>query len=50
MSGKFDSQKDSHSAKFKKRSPIMPELRFRELCDSKLHRLHPFDNMVISLS
>ena len=47
MSDKFDSRKDSHSTKFEQRPPIFVKLSFRELCDSMLSGLHPFDNMVI---
>ena len=47
MSGEFDSKKDSHSTKFERRPQIFAKLSFRELCDSKLPGLHPFDNMVI---
>ena len=48
-SGQFDSGKDSHSAKFKRRPQILVKLSFRELFDSKLSGWHPFDNMIISL-
>ena len=41
----FDSRKDAHSIKFERRSQIFTKLSFRELCDSKLSNLHPFDNM-----
>ena len=41
MSGEFHSRKDSESTKFERR------LSFRELCNSKLSGLHPFDNMAI---
>ena len=44
MSGEFDSNKDSHSTKLERRPRIFEELRFRELCGSKLSA---FDNMVI---
>ena len=47
MSGGFDSKKDSQSTKFEPRPQIFIKLSFRELCDSKLSRLHPFDNMAI---
>ena len=47
MSGKFDSRKDLHSLKFKQGPGILSKLSFRELCDSKLSGLHPFDNMAI---
>ena len=47
MSDKFDSRKDSHSTKFEQRPQIFVKLSFRELCDSMLSGLHPFDNMVI---
>ena len=50
MLGEFDSRKDSHSTKFKRRLRILVKLSFRELCDSKLSGLRPFDNMAISLS
>ena len=49
MSQEFNSWKDSHSTKlFKRRPQILVKLSFRELCDSKLSGLHPFDNIVIS--
>ena len=47
MSGEFDSRKDSHSAKFQRRPQIFLKLGFRELCDSKLSGLNPFDKMAI---
>ena len=47
MSGEFDSRKDSHSTKFKRRSEIFVKLCFRELCDSKLSGLHPYDMTII---
>ena len=47
MSGEFDSRKDSQSTKFEQRPQIFVKLSFRELWDSKLSGLHPFDNMTI---
>ena len=47
MSIEFDSKKDLHSTKLEKRPQIFVRLSFRELCDSKLSGLFPFDNMVI---
>ena len=47
MSEEFDLRKDSHSTKFKRRSRIFIKLSFRELCNSKLSSLHPFDHMAI---
>ena len=47
MSGEFDSTKDSHSTKLERRHRILVKTSFRELCDSKLSGLHPFDNMTI---
>ena len=47
MSGEFHPRKDSHSTKFDERPPIFVKLSFREMCDSKLSGLHPFDNMAI---
>ena len=47
MSGEFDSRKNSQSTKFEQSSQIFLNLSFRELCDSKLSGLHPFDNMAI---
>ena len=38
------------STNFKERSWILAKLSFRELCNSKLTDLHPFNNMAISLS
>ena len=35
-SGEFDSRKDSHLTKFKRRPLILVKLSFRGLCDSKL--------------
>ena len=48
MLGKFDSRKDSHSTKFERRPRIFVKLSYRELCDSKLSGVHPFDNMGIN--
>ena len=50
MSREFDSRKDSHSTKFKRRPRIFVKLSFRELCDSDLLCLRPSDNMTISFS
>ena len=47
MSGEFDSRKDSHSTNIKQRPQGFAKLSFRELCDSKLSGLYPFDNMAI---
>ena len=47
MSGEFDSRKDSQSTKSEQRPQIFVKLSFRELWDSKLSGLHPFDNMPI---
>ena len=47
MSGEFDSKKDSQSTKCDSRPQIFVKLNFRELYDSKLSGLHPFDNMAI---
>ena len=47
MSQEFDSRKDSQSTEFEQRPQIFVKLSFRELCDSKLSGLHPFDNMAI---
>ena len=47
MSGNFDSRKDLHLAIFEWRSQIFVKLSFRELCDSKLSGLRPFDNIAI---
>ena len=47
MSGEFDSRNDSQLTKFERRPQIFVKLSFRELCDSKLFDLHPFDNMAI---
>ena len=49
MSGDFDSTKNSNSTKFEHRPRILVKLTFRELCDSNLFGLRPFDNMTISL-
>ena len=45
MSGEFDLSK--YSTKFEQRPWILVKLSFRELCDSKLSGLRPFDNMAI---
>ena len=47
MSREFDSGKDSHSTKFKRRPKTFVKLSFRELCDSKKSGLDPFDKMAI---
>ena len=47
MSVGFDSKKDLQSIKFEQRPQIFVKLSFRELCDSKLSGLYPFDNMTI---
>ena len=47
MSVEFDSRKKSHSTKLKRKPQIFVKLSFRELCDSKLSGLHPFDNMAV---
>ena len=47
MSGEFDSRKASQSTKFKQSPQIFVKLSFRELCNSKLSVLHPFDSMAI---
>ena len=49
MSVEFDSKKDSYPTKFELRPTILVTLSFRELYDSNLYGLHPFDNMVVSL-
>ena len=47
MSREFNSRKGSQPTKFKQRPWIFVKLSFRELCDSKLSSLHPFDNIAI---
>ena len=47
MSEGFNSRIDSQSIKFKRRPQTFIKLKFRELPDSKLSSLHPFDNMII---
>ena len=47
LSGEFDSRKDSQSTKFELRPQIFIKLSLKELCDSKLSGLYPFDNMAI---
>ena len=49
MLGEFDSKKDSHSTKFEQRPQILVKLSLRELSDSKLSDLCPFDDAAISL-
>ena len=48
MSGEFDSRKDSQSTKFERRPQLFVNISFKELCDSKLSGLHPFDNMILT--
>ena len=43
MSAELDLGKDSQSTILERRSHIFAKLSFRELCDSKLSGLHPFD-------
>ena len=50
ISRNFDSKKDSHSMELKQRPQILIKLSFRELWDSSLYGLYPFDNIVISFS
>ena len=47
MTGEFVSRKNSNSTKFERKPLIFVKLCVRELCDSKLSGLHPFDNMAI---
>ena len=47
MSGEFDSTKDSQSTQFEERPQILIKLIFRDLLDSKLSGLYPFDNIAI---
>ena len=47
MAGELHSRKDSQYAKFEERPRTCVKLSFRELCDSNLSDLHPFDNMAI---
>ena len=47
MSREFDPRKKSNATKFEGRLQIFVKLGFRELGDSKLSGLHPFDNMAI---
>ena len=47
MSGELDSRKDSYLTKFDERPQVFVKLSFRELCDSKLSGLHPFDNITL---
>ena len=47
MPGEFDSRKDSQSTKFERMPRIFVKLSFRELRDSKLSGLHPFDMTII---
>ena len=47
MSGEFDSKNDLQSTKLEQGLQVFIKLFFRELCDSKLSGLHPFDNMTI---
>ena len=50
MAGEFDPRKGSHPTKFERKPRIMVKLSVRELCDSNLSSLCPFDNVAISLS
>ena len=47
ISGEFNSRKDSQSTKFEWGPQIFVMLSVRELCNSKLSGLHPFDNMAV---
>ena len=47
MSGEFNSMKNSQSTKFEQRPQIFVKVNFRELGNSKLFGLHPFDDMAI---
>ena len=47
MPEEFDSRKDLHSTKFDRSPQIFAKLSFRELCESKLSALHPFDSMAM---
>ena len=47
MSRKSDLRKDSQSTKFEGMPQIFVKLSFRELGDSKLSGLHPFDVAII---
>ena len=47
MSGEFDSRNDLHSTEFRQRPQIFVKLSSRELCDSKLSGLDPFDKIAI---
>ena len=47
MSGDFDLRKDPQLIKFGQKLRILVKLSLRELCDSKLFGLHPFNNMAI---
>ena len=48
MSREFDSRKDSLSLKLEQRPQILVKLNVKELCDSKLSGLHPFDMAISS--
>ena len=47
MLGEFDSRKDRHSTKLEQMPLMFVKLSFKELCDSMLSGLHPFNNMAI---
>ena len=47
MSREFGSRKDLQLTEFEQRPQIFVKLSFRELYDSKLSGLHPFDNVAI---
>ena len=47
MPGEFDLREDLHSTKFKGRPQIFVKLSYKQLCDSKLSGLHPFNIMAI---
>ena len=50
ISEEFNSRKDSQSIKLEQRPQNLANLKFRELCDSKLSRLHPFGKTAILLN
>ena len=50
ISEEFNSRKDSQSIKLEQRPQNLVNLKFRELCDSKLCGLHPFGKTAILLN
>ena len=50
ISEEFNSRKDSQSIQLEQRPQILVNLKFRELCDSKIFGLHPFGKIALLLN